>query len=244
MKGLGTLVNFAAVLAGGIIGMFLKNGISERLRVIVTQACGLSVIFIGAAGVLCGMLRVSDGIITSQNAMLITASLVAGGITGEIINIEKRLDSLGERLKSLVGKSGDSRFVQGFVTATLVICVGAMAIVGSLKDGISGDVSMLFIKSVLDLVIIVVLAAVYGGGVMFSAFPLLIYQGLITVFAAVLEPFMSEALISNLSCVGSVLVFGVGVNLTFGNKIRVGNLLPAFLVPVIYEIIRNFFSLL
>ena len=242
MKGLGTLVNFAAVLAGGIIGMFLKNGISERLRVIVTQACGLSVIFIGAAGVLCGMLRVSDGIITSQNAMLITALLVTGGIAGQIINFEKRLDSLGERLKSLVGKSGDSRFVQGFVTATLVICVGAMAIVGSLKDGISGDVSMLFIKSVLDFVIIVVLAAVYGSGVMFSAFPLLGYQGLITVFAAVLEPFMSEALISDLSCVGSVLVFGVGINLTFGNKIKVGNLLPAFLIPVVYEIILNFFS--
>jgi hypothetical protein len=140
----------------------------------------------------------------------------------------------------MVKSSGDSKFAEGFVTATLVICVGAMAIVGSLKDGISGDASMLYVKAVLDLVIIVVLAAVYGIGVMFSAFPLLIYQGLITAFAAVLEPLMSEALISNLSCVGSILVFGVGVNLTFGNKIRVGNLLPAFFVPVIYEIILNF----
>lgn len=240
MKGLGTLVNFAAVLAGRIIGMLLKNGISERLRTIVMQACGMSVIFIGAAGVLCGMLTVSGGVITSQNAMLITAALVAGGIIGELINIEKRLDNLGERLKAMVKSSGDSKFAEGFVTATLVICVGAMAIVGSLKDGISGDASMLYVKAVLDLVIIVVLAAVYGIGVMLSAFPLLIYQGLITAFAAVLEPLMSEALISNLSCVGSILVFGVGVNLTFGNKIRVGNLLPAFFVPVIYEIILNF----
>lgn len=114
-----------------------------------------------------------------------------------------------------------------------------MAIVGPLKDGISGDASMLYVKTVLDFVIIVVLAAIYGTGVLFSAFPLLIYQGLITVFAVMIEPFMSDMLISNLSCVGSLLVFGVGINLTFGNKIKVGNMLPAFLVPVIYEVVTK-----
>lgn len=236
MRGIGTIVNFAAVLLGAIVGMFLKNGISERIRAIIMQACGLSVIFIGAAGALCGMLTINDGVIGSQNAMLVTLSLVIGGILGELINIEQHLDTLGEKLKAMVKSKGDNKFAEGFVTATLVICVGAMAIVGPLKDGISADASMLYIKAVLDFVIIVVLAAVYGIGVMFSAFALLLYQGIITAFAVLIEPFMSDALISNLSCVGSVLVFGVGINLTFGNKIRVGNLLPAFFLPIIYEI--------
>ena len=239
MRGIGTIVNFASVIVGSLIGMFCKNGISERVRSIIMQASGISVIFIGAAGAMSGMLKISDGAITSQNAMLITLSLVLGGIAGELINIEKRLDSMAEKLKSRVKDRGDSKFCEGFVTATLVICVGAMAIVGPLKDGISVDASMLFVKSVLDFVIIVVLAAIYGTGVLFSAFPLLIYQGLITIFAVMIEPFMSDILISNLSCVGSLLVFGVGINLTFGNKIRVGNMLPAFIVPVVYEAVTK-----
>lgn len=239
MRGIGTIANFAGVILGSLIGMFCKNGISERVRNIIMQASGISVIFIGAAGAMSGMLEISDGVLSSKNAMLITLSLVLGGIAGELINIEKRLDNFAGKLKSKVKDKGDSKFCEGFVTATLVICVGAMAIVGPLKDGISGDASMLYVKTVLDFVIIVVLAAIYGTGVLFSAFPLLIYQGLITVFAVIIEPFMSDMLISNLSCVGSLLVFGVGINLTFGNKIKVGNMLPAFLVPVIYEVITK-----
>ena len=140
-------------------------------------------------------------------------------------------------------RENDSSFVDGFVTSSLVICVGAMAVVGSLEDGLYGDFSTIAAKSVLDCVIVMVFASTMGIGVMFSALPVFVYQGAITLFAKLLEPVMSETLIANLSFVGSVLIFCVGANLAFGKKFRTGNMLPALLVPVLYEIVRNIFSL-
>ena len=236
MKGLGTLVNVLAVLAGSGLGMLIKTGLKRRFRDILMQACGIATIFLGISGALAGLLKVEHGAVSTQNTMLLIFSLVLGGLAGEALNIEAGMEALGERLKRLVRDKSDSRFVDGFVTASLVICVGAMAIVGSIQDGLTGDHTLLFSKSLLDFVIVMVFAATFGLGVMFSALPLGILQGGITLAAALVAGFLSESLISDLSCVGSVLIFCVGLNVAFNAKIRVGNLLPALLVPVLWAL--------
>ena len=240
MKGLGTIVNVAAVIFGGVIGMIIKKGLKECINDTLTKACGISVIFIGVAGALSKMLVIDGNSISTNGTLLLVLSLVFGGIIGELINIEKRMDSLGNRLKKAVKAGNDSNFVEGFVAATLVICIGAMAIVGSLQDGLTGDHSMLFTKAILDFIIVMVIASATGIGAVFSAVPLGIYQGLITLCAVLIEPLISDRLVNELSMVGSVLIFCVGINLIFDKKIRVGNLLPALLVPIIWEIISHF----
>ena len=235
MRGLGTIVNVLAILIGSGIGLLCKGGLKERFQQVMMQACGLATMFIGMAGAFEMIFTVESGRVQSGSTMLIVVSLVFGGLLGELINIEKRLDFLGERLKKAVRANGEGRFVEGFVTASLVVCVGAMAICGPLEEGLTGNSQTLFIKAILDLVIVAVFASVYGVGVAFSALSVGVYQGLITVFATLIAPFMSEHLILNLSGVGSVLIFAVGLNLIFPKKIRVGNLLPALLIPVAYE---------
>lgn len=235
MRGLGTIVNVLAIVIGSGIGMLCKGGLKERFQQVLMQACGLATMFIGMAGAFEMIFTVEDGRIRSGATMLVVVSLVLGGLIGELINIEKGLDRVGEKLRILMRANGDNRFVEGFVTASLVVCVGAMAICGPLEEGLTGNSQTLFIKAILDLVIVAVFASVYGLGVAFSALSVGVYQGLITVFAVFIAPFMSDHLITNLSGVGSVLIFSIGLNLLFPKKIRVGNLLPALLVPVVYE---------
>lgn len=218
MKGLGTIVNVAAVILGGVIGMIIKRGLKERISDTLTKACGISVIFIGVAGALSKMLVIDGNSISTDGTLLLVLSLVFGGIIGELINIEKRMDGLGNRLKKAVKTGNDSNFVEGFVAATLVICIGAMAIVGALQDGLTGDHSMLFTKAILDFIIVMVIASATGIGAVFSAVPLGIYQGLITLCAVLIEPLISDRLVNELSMVGSVLIFCVGINLIFDKK--------------------------
>lgn len=240
MIGLGTIINTAGVIAGGLIGLGLKNGIKKNMQDIMMQACGVATIFIGGAGALSKMLVFQDGKLETQGTMLLIFSLVLGSLLGEWINIEQKMDLLGERIKKAVKAENDNLFVEGFVNVSLIICVGAMAIVGSVQDGISGDYSMLVAKAILDLIIVVVFAATYGIGAIFSAVPIFVYQGAITLAAAFLGSFVSEAMINDLSFIGSALIFCVGVNIGFGKKFRVGNMLPALIVPVLYEILRSF----
>lgn len=236
MRGLGTIVNVIAVIAGSSIGIAIKSGLKQRFQEILMQGCGLATIFIGISGALSGLLKVNEiGALETQNTMLLVFSLVIGGLVGEFVNVELHLEHFGERLKNLVKAKKDTGFVNGFVTASLVICVGAMAIVGSIEDGLTGNYSMLFAKALLDFIIVMVFASTLGIGVLFSALPLGIYQGCITLCAVLVSPFLSDTLISNISCVGSVLIFCVGYNITFGDKIKVGNLLPAILIPIAYE---------
>lgn len=235
MRGLGTIVNVALMVVGGLVGLLCRGGLKERFRETLMQACGLATIFIGASGALQMIFRVGDGGLETGYTMLIVLSLVIGGLCGEAINIEKRLDSLGEKLKNLVKAKSDSRFVEGFVTVSLVTCVGAMAICGPLEEGLTGNSQTLFVKSILDMVITAVFASVYGVGAIFGALSVGVYQGLITLFAVFISPFMSDHLIMTLSGIGSVLIFGVGLNLIAPKKCKVGNLLPALLVPVAYE---------
>ena len=203
------------------------------------QALGVCTIFIGLSGALKGMFSVENGSLETSGTMLLIGSLVAGALLGEWIQIEKWMDHFGEWLRRKVGGKNDSQFVEGFVSASLVICVGAMAIVGALEDGMRGDYSMLAAKAVLDAGIVLVFASTYGKGAVFSALPVGIWQGLITLFARFLEPVLTTQIISDLSFTGNVLIFCVGVNLAFGKRFRVGNMLPALLFTVFFDVLAK-----
>ncbi len=237
MIGAGTLINTVGVFFGAVIGLFLRKGIKQQLQNSLIKACGVASMFIGVSGTLSGMLKIENGALSAQGSMLLIFSLVIGCFIGELMKIEQRMDSLGERIKKLIHHENDTTFSEGFVGASLIMCVGAMAIVGSVQDGISGDASMLIAKTILDFIVAIVLASTYGAGVIFSAVTIFVYQGLITLLAYFAGSFMSDALIGNLSYIGSSLIFCVGVNLAFGKKFSIGNMLPALLVPVIYALI-------
>ena len=230
MFGLGTIVNTIAVVVGGIIGLLLKNGLKNRYQETIMQGIGLAVLFVGISGAMTGMLKISKSIIESTGSLILVLSLCFGALIGEFINIEKRIEQFGFYLKSKV-KSNDSKFIEGFVSTSLVICVGAMAIVGSFQDGLLHDPSILISKAVMDFVIVMVFASTLGVGTIFSAIPIFVYQGLLTVCASFLAPYLT--MISNISFVGSVLIFAVGTNLCFHTKIKVGNLLPAVFMPLL-----------
>lgn len=242
MFGLGTIVNTVAVIVGGLLGMLLKNGIAKRFEKILMQALGLATIFIGAGGVFKYMLVVENGSLATRGTMLLIFSLVIGSVLGQLLDIESKMETLGTKLKAAVGRENDSRFVEGFVTASLIVCVGAMAIVGAMQDGLSGDSSMLIAKALLDFALVAVLASTYGVGPIFSALPIFVYQGAITVIAALFGAVISSQLIETLSFVGSALIFCVGVNLVREKTFRVANMLPALLIPVLVEIWTVLFS--
>lgn len=242
MIGLGTLGNIALILIGSTLGFLLKGRLKERYQETIMKGLGLAVMFIGISGALEGLLVIEDGAIASTNIMLMIISLAIGGLLGEFIDIEARLDNVGGWLKGKLKVKQDKNkgFVEGFVNSSLLFCVGAMAIIGSLRDGLSGDPSMLLAKGIIDGVVAVFFTSTLGIGVFFSVIPVGIYQGIITIAAGFIEPFLSERLISNLSLVGSILIFAIGINMIFGKKIKTGNLLPAILVPIAYEIILCF----
>lgn len=233
MFGLGTLINTAAIVMGGLTGHFFGSFLKERHQSSLTAACGVSVLFIGISGAMQGMLTISDGVITSGRAMLVTICLALGTLIGEIINIEGLFERFGEWLKIKTGNTKDKEFVNAFVTASLTVCIGAMAIVGAIQDGILGDWSVLATKAVLDFIIIMVMTCSLGKGCGFSAIPVFVFEGLITVFAFLLKPIMTDMAMNYLSLIGSILIFCVGLNLVWGKKVRVANMLPAVVLAVI-----------
>ena len=242
MIGLGTIANTAAVILGGVLGLLLKNGIAKRFENILMQALGLATVFIGISGVLKYMLVVEAGVISTQGTMLLIFSLVIGCLIGEWVDLESKMEVIGVKLKALAKIKNDNRFVDGFVTTSLIICVGAMAIVGAMQDGLTGDSSMLIAKSLLDFVLVAILTAAYGIGAAFSAIPIFIYQGAITLIAALFGSVIGDNLIAELSFVGNALVFCVGVNLVREKTFRVANMLPALLIPVLYELAQSVFK--
>lgn len=233
MYGLGTLINVAAIIVGGILGIFFGRFIKDRHRDTLGKACGLSVIFIGAAGALKGMFTVVDGKITYGGDFLIIGCLALGALVGELINIEGGFEKFGTWLKKKTHSTGDNNFIEGFVSASFTVCIGAMAIVGSINDGLYGDITVLVTKAILDLIIIMVMAASLGKGTIFSAIPVAILQGSVTALSLLLKPVMTDTALLYLSVVGNILIFCVGINLVFGKKIKVANLLPAIIFAVI-----------
>ncbi len=232
MFGLGTVINSLAIVAGGIIGLFAGKLFSGKLQDALKKASGLSVIFIAVAGAMQGMLKIEDGKLASFRSMLIVLCITLGTLTGELLGIEEAFERFGEWLKKKTGNASDSEFVDAFVTASLTVSIGAMAIVGALQDGLSGDYSTLAVKSVLDFVIILVMASSMGKGCAFSAIPVFVFEGAMTLLAHLVAPVMTDAAVEYLSLIGSVLIFGVGVNLFFGKKVSVANMLPSVLFAV------------
>jgi len=242
MIGLGTIANVIAVLAGAAIGMIIKGGLPQRFEKTILGAIGLATFFIGITGALSGMLVIDENhSVSSQHTMLMIISLVIGAALGEAINIEKRLNTFGEWCKRRFQKTGSDElpskdtFVEGFISSALLFCVGAMAIVGALEDGLGLNATTLYAKSILDGVAAMIFSASLGVGVFFAVIPLAIYQGGITLLAKFIEPYLSDALISQMSFVGSILIFAIGFNLIFGKKIKVGNMLPAMFMPILID---------
>lgn len=232
MPGLGTIINTCAILAGGLLGGLFGRFLKESAQETLTKVCGISTLFIAVSGAMDGMLSVENGQIVSSGAMLIIGCLAIGGFIGELLNIEDAFERFGQWLKVKTGNAKDKGFVDAFVTASLTVCIGAMAIVGSIQDGIQGDYSILATKAVLDLIIIMVMTCSMGRGCVFSAIPVAVFQGSITALSGLVRPLMTEPALDNLSVVGNVLIFCVGVNLVWGKKVKVANLLPAILVAV------------
>ncbi len=233
MPGLGTVINTAAIILGGILGALFGRFLSESAQDTLTKVCGVSTLFIALSGALEGMLRVENGSIVSSGSMLIVICLAIGAVVGELMNIEGAFERFGQWLKIKSGNARDPGFVNAFVTASLTVCIGAMAIVGSIQDGIAGDYSILATKAILDLIIIMVMSCSLGRGAVFSAIPVAVFQGSITALAGLVRPLMTEGALANLSLVGNVLIFCVGINLIWGKKIKVANLLPAIVAAVI-----------
>lgn len=237
MIGIGTIVNVVAIIAGAVAGSLIRGGLPEKFKNIIMQGVGLAVLLIGLSGALQGLFTVAGNGLERQFVMLMIFSMVIGGITGELLQIEARLEKIGQWFEKKFSRS-ESTFAQGFITASLVYCVGAMAIVGALEDGLTGDATTLFSKSILDGVTAVIFAAGMGMGVALSALPVLAYQGGITLLAGAMRPFLTVTVIHQMSLVGGILIFAIGLNLLEVTRIKVGNLLPAIFVPFFYYILR------
>lgn len=232
--GTGTFVNTGAIVAGGLLGYIFQRLINDRLQTAIMQAIGVAVMFIGMAGALAQILVIHHNQISTTGTIMATISLALGTLIGEMINIDQQFVRLGKWLRQRVGSSGDSKFVDGFVSATLTVCVGAMAIIGPLQDALQHDPTMLFTKAILDAVIVAIYAAAFGMGAIFSALPVFVFQMVVTLLAVLINQFLSTAMTNGISLVGSMMIFCIGVNLLFDLKIRVANMLPALIIVVVY----------
>lgn len=239
MRGLGTIINTISIIAGGGLGLLIKNGVSENMKKTLIQACGLASLFIGVSGTLQNMSSISNNTLSFSNSVLLVCSLAIGSFIGVLLKIEDRLDNIGAKLQTIAKAQSDNQFINAFVTVSLIVCVGAMAIMGSIEDGLSGNYSTLLTKSILDGIIALVFASSLGIGVLFSSVSILVYQGAITLLAVFIAPYLSDVMITELSMVGSSLIFCVGINLLLDEKIHVGNMLPSIFVPIVYELILS-----
>ena len=232
MPGLGTLINVLCVVAGGVIGSLFGRFVSADQQDALCKVSGVSVLFIGIAGTMEHMLAIGDGVLSSKGAMFVVLCLLLGTIVGEVLNIEGACERFGEWLKIKTGNEGDGGFVDAFVTCSLTVCIGAMAIVGAIQDGVLGDYTTLAVKSVLDLIIVAAMTSSMGKGCAFSAIPIFLLEGGVTLLSTLIAPVMTDLAVANLSLIGSMLVFCVGVNLVWGKTLRVANMLPALLFSV------------
>ena len=237
MPGLGTIVNVCAIAAGGLLGCGAGKVLSDKMQTTLIAACDIMVSFLGIGGTLQQMLVIKNGALETTGTMMMVFSLLIGTIVGSLLDIEKRIEQFGIWLRNRTGNEKDKRFVNAFVSASLTVCIGAMAVIGSIEDGVYGNHSVLFMKAILDFSIIVAMAAALGPGTIFSAIPVGLVQGLITLLARFAAPYMTDAAMGNLSYVGDILITCVGINLLFPRKINVANMLPALIVAVAWAYI-------
>lgn len=229
---LGTIVNALAIIGGSLLGLLLKRGIPEKYKDIVMSGLCLSVILIGIRSAL-----------VSDNIMIVIFSVVTGSLIGEFLKIEMRLEKLGLFLEQKVAsKSGQQNSIaRGFVTASLLFCVGSMAIIGSLESGLTGNHQTLFAKSVLDGVASIIFASTLGLGVLFSSIAVFIYQGMITIAAGSIKGYLIAETIAQMTSVGGLLIMAIGFNTLKVTSIRVGNLTPGIFLPLVYQIFQQIF---
>jgi len=227
---LGTIVNAVAIICGGLLGLLFRKGIPEGYKNTVMQGLGLAIVLIGLRNAL-----------KSDDLLVIILSLAIGGVIGEFAGIEAGLERLGRRLESHFAGEKDA-VAKGFVTASLMFCVGSMAIVGSLESGLTGNHQTLFAKSTLDGIISIVFASTMGFGVLFSAVPVFVYQGVITLTATLIKPLLVPAVINQMTATGGLLIAAIGLNVLGSARIRVGNLLPAICLPLLYFLAGLMFS--
>lgn len=229
MVGLGTLINMAAIAAGGTAGLVFRRYLSKSLQTNLMSVMGLVCMFLGTAGTLSLMLRVSGTgpALTSTGAMMMVISFTVGTLIGTILKLEDRFEGFGLWLQRKAGRTGDNGFVGAFVTASLTVCIGAMAVIGAIQDGIAGDYTVLAAKAVLDCVIILIMT---------SAIPVGIFQGLVTLLAFLIGPLLSQASIDAIGLTGSMMIFAVGVNLVWGKKFSVANMLPTLIFAALWPV--------
>ncbi|WFD10755.1 DUF554 domain-containing protein [Tepidibacter hydrothermalis] len=223
---LGSFANGLAVLIGSLIGLLFKKGIGENYKKILMDSMGLCIFLIGIMGAT-----------KAQNILLLIVSLAIGSVIGEYLKIEENLDKLGDFIESkLVKKKGS--IAKGFVTATLVFCIGSMAIIGALESGLNGNHQTLFAKSIVDGILSIIFASTFGLGVLFSSISVFLYEGFIAVAASSVKMFLVDSVVSDISSVGGVLIIAIGLNVLDIKKIKVGNMLPAIFIPLIFFILK------
>ncbi|MDW7676682.1 MAG: DUF554 domain-containing protein [Bacillota bacterium] len=227
---LGTIVNTIAILLGGILGLLFRKGISDRFKTTVMQSLGLAVFMIGLAGAL-----------RSENILLLIFSMVVGSLIGEALKVEDNLNRLGKWIETKSGQ-GEGQVARGFVAASLIFCVGAMAIVGALESGLTGNHETLYAKSLLDGVSSIIFASTLGIGVLFSAASVFVYQGAITLAAGALASVLLDAVILEMAAIGGLLIMGIATNILEFKRIPVGNMLPAIFIPLLYPAVEPFIT--
>ena len=236
--GIGVLANVLGIVGGGLLGLGCGRLISERFQKAIMMTCAVAVIFLGLTGTVKEMLQIgADGGVTLVGTNCMLASLIGGAVIGEAIDLEDRMERFGHWLQQKTGSGGDTRFVEGFVTASLTVCIGAMAVIGSINDRLLSDPSVLFAKTVIDAVIVMIMTSALGKGCIFSAISVGIFQGIIFLLAGFLEPIMTPAALKSLSAVGNILIFCVGTNLFGLPHVRIANLLPALVIAVVWVLV-------
>lgn len=233
MRGMGTIANVLAIIIGGSLGLFCKNLLKDRYQETIMKATGIATMFLALSGTLSKMFVIQQVGIQTTGSMNVILSLVIGALIGEMIDIDHLFEKFGNWLKLKTKSQGDHQFVNAFVTASLTVCIGAMAIMGAIQDGIYANPSILFAKAVLDFVIILMMSSSMGKGCFFAFIPVAFLQGTLTALSVGLAPFMTTSLLNHLDMVGNILIFCVGINLIWPRTIRVANLLPALVVAVV-----------
>jgi uncharacterized membrane protein YqgA involved in biofilm formation len=241
MIGSGTIVNAGAIVAGGLLGLTVGSLISRRVQATLVSGMAVGTMFIGAGATFSKMLiSASGGSFETRGALMLVMSLAAGAVVGELVDIDGRFERFGEWLKRVSHNEKDKSFLDGFVTASLTFCIGAMAILGALEDGLRGDPSLLYLKSTMDGIFTIALTASLGKGVLFSAIPILIFEGAITLASSLLRPVMTPDVLDAISLVGGVLIFCVGWNILWNEKkIRIANLLPSLVVAIVWTLAKG-----
>ena len=234
---MGTLINAGAIALSAVIGMVFKKGIPKHISDAVIRVMGVCIFMVGLTGALQSMAVITDSSISFDGSLILILSMAVGSVVGEVLRLADRFERFGHWAEEKLKIDG---FASGFIAASMLFCIGAMAILGSIEEGLTGSYDILKTKAVIDFVMGIMLTASMGVGVGFSAVSILVYQGSLTLCAGFVAPYMSDMMIDQVSMVGYVIIMIIGINNIFGEKIKTANLLPALFVPVLYNLVNMF----